>query len=378
MLYRRRQPAAFRAGRGENLRGKAMGLSVRDQAIWWSAGFALLLLFTWYLADILFPFLLGMAIGYFLDPLADRLVRLGLSRMLSAAVIMVLILLVFVLAGVLLLPTLIGELVDLLQALPGYFAQLGNFVTDRAPEGFADTLNVGENMRDLSANIGQIAQSTLDVVLQSITGIVNSMILLAIVPVVSFYILVDWDRMVEKIDSFLPRDHVDTIRELAREIDSVLSGFVRGQITVCLILAAFYGTALALAGLQFGLVVGVITGLISFIPYVGALAGGGLSIGLALFQFWDSPAWIVLVAAIFMIGQFLEGNVLVPKLVGKFVLLHPVWLLFALSGFGYVYGFTGLLMAVPLAAAIGVLVRFFLGKYREGPLYKGSRGADEG
>jgi predicted PurR-regulated permease PerM len=177
--------------------------------------------------------------------------------------------------------------------------------------------------------------------------------------------------MVARIDGWLPRQHARVIRRLAREIDTVLAGFVRGQVTVCLILAAYYGGALALIGLPSGLFVGILTGLISFIPFVGAILGGALSIGIALFTFWGAPVWILVTLGIFALGQFIEGNILQPKLVGGSVGLHPVWLLLALSVFGALFGFAGLLIAVPLAAALGVLFRFALGQYLESPLYTG-------
>jgi predicted PurR-regulated permease PerM len=183
--------------------------------------------------------------------------------------------------------------------------------------------------------------------------------------------------MVARVDDLLPREHAGTIRRLALEIDRTLASFVRGQLTVCLILGTFYSVALLAVGLQFGLVVGAIAGLITFIPYVGALVGGILAIGLALFQFWGDAGsttdWlsIGLVAGIFVLGQFLEGNVLTPKLVGGSVGLHPVWLLFALSAFGAIYGFVGMLVAVPVAAALGVVARFAIREYQASMLYTG-------
>jgi predicted PurR-regulated permease PerM len=183
--------------------------------------------------------------------------------------------------------------------------------------------------------------------------------------------LLDWDAMIAKVDSWLPRDHAPTVRRLAAEIDKVMAGFVRGQVSVCVILGTFYSIALMLAGLQFGLIVGAIAGAITFIPYVGSLVGGTLAIGLALFQFWGDWVQIGIVAAIFALGQFFEGNILSPKLVGGSVGLHPVWLLFALSAFGSIFGFVGMLVAVPVAAMLGVLTRFGIERYRQSLLYRG-------
>jgi predicted PurR-regulated permease PerM len=184
--------------------------------------------------------------------------------------------------------------------------------------------------------------------------------------------------MVERIDDLLPRHHRDTLRELAKRVDRVLAGFVRGQLTVCLILGVFYAAGLIIVQLPFGLLVGMFAGLISFIPFVGSILGGALSIGIALFHFWDSPEWIVAVFVIFAIGQVVEGNFLSPKLVGGSVGLHPVWLMFSLSAFGGLFGFTGLLIAVPTAAVIGVFLRFSIEQYKTGRLYNGVDQPEDG
>ena len=163
----------------------------------------------------------------------------------------------------------------------------------------------------------------------------------------------------------------DTVRRLAREVDAAISGFVRGQSAVCLILGSFYAVALTLSGLNFGLLIGLISGIITFIPYVGSMTGLILALGVAVAQFWPEYSSILFVLGIFLVGQFVEGNLLAPKLVGESVGLHPLWLIFALLAFGYLFGFVGLLVAVPLAATIGVLVRFALQRYRESALYTG-------
>ena len=205
-------------------------------------------------------------------------------------------------------------------------------------------------------------------------SLLNIVILMVIVPVVAFYMLLDWDNMVAKIDSYLPRDHAPVIRKIASEVDQTLSSFIRGQGTVCLTMGVYYAAGLMLVGLQFGLLVGAFAGIITFIPYIGALIGGALAIGLGLFQFWGDWVSLGLVAGVFMVGQALEGNVITPKLVGNSVGLHPVWLLFALSVFGSLFGFVGMLVAVPVAAIIGVLIRFGISQYQEGRLYQGVAG----
>ena len=208
-------------------------------------------------------------------------------------------------------------------------------------------------------------------VLVGALGVVNVLLLLVISPVVAFYLLLDWDRMIAKVNAMLPREHALTIRGLARDIDVVLAGFVRGQLTVCLILGSFYAVALMAIGLQYGFLVGLVAGMLSFIPYVGSATGLLLSVGIAAIQFWGEPLWILATAGIFLFGQFVEGNVLAPNLIGKSVGLHPVWLILALSVFGALFGFAGLLVAVPVAAALGVIGRFLIEQYLASPLYTG-------
>ena len=175
--------------------------------------------------------------------------------------------------------------------------------------------------------------------------------------------------MVATVDGWLPLRNRATIRRLARDIDDVLSRFVRGQATLCLILGAFYALALMAIGLNFGALIGLVAGLLSVIPYVGSITGLLLSVGVAVVQFWPDWIWIVATLAIFLFGQFVEGNFLSPKLLGGAVGIHPVWLMFALFAFGSLFGFVGLLIAVPLAAMVGVLTRFALSRYLDSPFY---------
>lgn len=248
---------------------------------------------------------------------------------------------------------------------------------------------IRQSLETLGQKIQARGGELVGTLLSSAMGVLNIVILLIVTPVVAFYLLLDWDHMVERIDEMLPRDHLAVVRQISRDIDRTLASFIRGQGSVCLALGTYYAAALMIVGLNFGLVIGAIAGLITFIPYIGALIGGALAIGLALFQYWGSVEVMIdgvvvshatdwfrigVVAVIFFIGQFLEGNVLTPKLVGKSVGLHPVWLMFALSVFGSLFGFVGMLVAVPVAASIGVVARFIIAQYRQGRLYKGHVG----
>ncbi|SPJ24227.1 AI-2E family transporter [Palleronia abyssalis] len=363
-----------------------MALPVRDQMKYWGVALALFLLVLWWLGDVILPFLLGAAIAYLLDPVADRLQRLGLPRVAAVAIITVATLLILVATILLVVPTLATQAVSLTERIallieraPDTVEGLQTWLSGRFPgfvERFPDFADIDTTLRDMLANATQAirdrAGSLVEGVLASASGLVNVLVLFLIVPVVAVYLLIDWDRMMAEIDTLLPRDHAPTIRRVARDIDDTLASFVRGQGLVCLILGVYYAAALAAVGLQFGLIVGAIAGFLTFIPYVGALVGGILAIGLALFQFWGDWVWILVVWAIFQSGQFVEGNFLTPKLVGDSVGLHPVWLLFALSAFGAVFGFVGFLIAVPAAAAMGVIARFLTARYRESSLYQGS------
>ncbi len=357
--------------------GAAMALPAKAQLVIWGATFAVLLGLLWLLGDVLLPYVTGGAIAYFLDPVADRLERLGMGRAAATTLIAVLALFVVLLLVLAIVPALLAQLAALANATPEIVRQLQGYLLERFPELGDSTSTIRQTLASIAAAIqakgGQIAGSLIG----SVMGVVSALVFVLVVPVVAFYLLLDWDRMIARIDALLPRDHAPVIRRLAREIDAVLAGFVRGQLSVCIALGSFYALALVLAGLQFGLVVGAIAGAITFIPYVGSLVGGTLAIGLALAQFWGDWLHVGTVAAVFVAGQFLEGNILTPRLVGRSVGLHPVWLLFSLSAFGWGFGFVGMLVAVPAAAAIGVLARFGIERYSLSPLYAGrSPGAD--
>jgi predicted PurR-regulated permease PerM len=365
-----------------------MALPNRDQIRYWGVAALVFLLLLWFLGDVLLPFIVGGAIAYFLDPIADRLERLGLSRAAATTVISLAALVAVALLVLAVIPTLVNQLTALVNAAPDLARGLQAMLLERFPDLADSTSTIRQTLAEIGTAIqargGQLVQG----ILSSALGVISVVVFIVVVPVVAFYLLLDWDNMVARLDAMLPLDHAPTIRRLARDIDAVLAGFVRGQVSVCLALGTFYAVALMAAGLQFGLIVGAIAGAITFIPYVGSIIGGTLAVGLALFQFWagvetevagaivTSPDWlrIGLVAAIFAVGQFVEGNILTPKLVGKSVGLHPVWLLFALSAFGSVFGFVGLLIAVPVTAAIGVLTRFGVEQYQASLLYKGASG----
>jgi predicted PurR-regulated permease PerM len=352
-------------------------MPIQRQFAFWIAALAVVALALFILRDILLPFVAGLALAYLLDPLADRLQRLGLGRLGATVIILVLFVVGFLLALVLVIPFAVHQLQAFIDRLPQYVARLQQLAAERGGPlierlGGADALP--DMQRSIGNSVGQAA-AWFGRFLQSLwaggQAIISVFALLVVTPVVAFYLLIDWDRMVRTVDSCVPVRHRETVRSLAREIDDAIAGFIRGQTAVCLILGTLYAVGLSAIGLNFGALIGMTAGLLSFIPYVGSLTGLVLSVGVALVQFW--PDWIMILATlgIFVFGQFIEGNILSPKLVGASVGLHPVWLMFALLAFGSLFGFVGLLLAVPLAAAVGVLARFALQRYLQSPLYHG-------
>ncbi|MGB8274329.1 MAG: AI-2E family transporter [Alphaproteobacteria bacterium] len=352
------------------------------QAVFWIAFVGLVAAFVYLFKGILFPFVLGMTIAYFLDPLVDRLERTRLPRPLLSA----LVLAAFFGAGVavllIIVPPLQAQLVALVRAIPDLVTWLKEHLAVQL-QRFEGQIPPAE-MQELSAVAKGYAADAVkwlgSVVAGLWTGglaIVNLVSLVIVTPVVAFYLLSDWDRIVARVDGLLPRDHAPVIRRQVREMDEIIAAFVRGVGSVALFFAAYYGIALSLVGLDYGLVVGIGAGLITFIPFVGSVLGFSVAVVLALFQF-ESWTPVAMVAGVFVVGQLLESNVITPKLVGERIGLHPVWVMFALLGGGLLFGFVGVLLAVPAAAVIGVLVRFAIGQYLEGPFYKGTGGGAGG
>jgi predicted PurR-regulated permease PerM len=359
-----------------DLAAAAVSLQFRRQIRFWLIAAALVALFLYIFSDILLPFAAGMVLAYFLDPVADRLERVGFSRLMATVLILIGFLVLLVLGLVLLVPLLASQLADFIERLPEYLTQLQSLITNFNPEWLKqnfgiDPANLREGLNSLLTSGFGMLTTVFTSIWSSAAALFSIAGLFVVTPVVAFYMLLDWDRMVAIIDSWVPRDHVQTVRDIATDINASTAGFVRGQGTVCLLLGAMYAFGLSLVGLNFAILVGMIAGIISFIPYVGSLVGLVLALGLAFVQFWPEWQWVIATAAVFFVGQFIEGNILQPRLVGKSVGLHPVWLMFALFAFGALFGFVGLLVAVPAAAAIAVLVRFAIAKYLDSPLYRG-------
>jgi predicted PurR-regulated permease PerM len=352
-----------------------MALSRETKLAIWLVGFALVFLLVVLLRTILLPFVAGMAVAYFLDPMASRLQRAGLSRTLATVLITLGFFLVGALLIVLLAPLVEEQVVGFAHRVPGYLDQLvlrGEPMW-RAVKAHLTAHDVerlrgafGEYAGTLASWLGAFFSRLLNGSLV----VVNVLSLVFITPVVTFYLLRDWHGVTDRINAWLPREHAATIQQQLHEINLILSGFVRGQALVCVGLGTFYAVGLTAVGVDLGLVVGFSAGLVSFVPYLGTISGFivGVALALAQSQDWTLPA---MVAGVFVLGNLLEGYILVPKLVGEKIGLHPVWVIFALLSGGALFGFLGILLAMPVAAVVGVLCRFALVRYLSSSLYRG-------
>ncbi|KQO53631.1 MULTISPECIES: AI-2E family transporter [unclassified Methylobacterium] len=350
---------------------------MRGRAVIGLVGLGIVALLLYLLSGVMLPFVAGLALAYLLDPMADRLQRLGLGRLSASLLILAMFVVGLVVILLIVVPLAANQISALVTTFPGMVSRLQGIIVERVGPiltrvGGADVLN------DLQSSVGTLVGqggtwflAFLKSLWSGSQALVSIASLLVVTPVVAFYLLVDWDRMVATVDGWTPPRHRTTVRRLAGEIDRAIIGFVRGQTLVCLILGTFYAVGLFFVGVNFGVLIGMIAGFLTFIPYVGTLVGFLLSVGVALVQFWPTSDWlhIGLTVAVFVVGQFFEGNVISPKLVGDSVGLHPVWLMFALLAFGSLFGFLGLLLAVPVAASIGVIVRFAISRYLQSPLY---------
>ena len=325
-------------------------------------------------ASVLLPFVAAACIAYFLDPLCTRLVRLGLPRSIAAAVMIITVLAAMLLFALLFYPLIVAQIGILIARAPDYTSELRGFANVQIAKlqtALGPDL-VDEKLRDL---VGGQAGEIVSFVARTLRGIVgggfaifNVATLVIVTPVVGFYFLRDWTAMIARIDSWLPRRYAGVLRAQAQEVDRILSAWLRGQAMCCLILALYYATALSIVGLDLGLLVGLMAGFLSFIPYVGSITGLLAAISLAFAQF---PTWagVIGVGFVFVVGQILEGYVIYPRFLGVRVELHAVWVIFALFAGGAAFGFVGVLLAVPVTAVIGVLCRFWLQRYLASPLY---------
>ena len=345
------------------------------QLAFWLVTVVVLAATLWLLHDVLLPFVTGIALAYVLAPLADRAQRLGMNRTIAALLIVGALVVSLIVLMLLLVPLLVQQGAAFISHIPEYFKRVKELVVD-ANVPWLNWLDGAESNKTLSDFVGQAASWLLSFSYSLWTGgkaLVSFASVLIVMPVVTFYLIRDWHLMIDKVDSWVPLRQREIVRQLGREIDAAIGGFLRGQLGVCLVLGCYYAVGLMLVGLEFGLLIGLIAGVITFVPYIGSMTGLIIATSVAIAQFWPDWKRIALVVAIFLVGQFIEGNIVSPKFVGERVGLHPVWLIFAMFAFGYLFGFVGLLIAVPLGAAIAVVLRFALRQYFASSLYTGDK-----
>lgn len=358
-------------------------MTLRNQVLIWVGLLVALVLALWVFRGILLPFVVGAALAYLLNPLVNHLQKWRFNRAWATTVVLLSVITLVISIFFMFVPLIGQQIIGLIQRLPGYVADLQALFSRWSPEinewlGPERALQLQTSLNDLARQaLGFIATIPGELVNIGITG-ATVIGVTVLTPVVAFYLLLDWEGMVRGIEGLLPQDHKGEINAILRDIDKSMAGVIRGQGGVLLLDAAFYATALSLVGLNFGLVVGLMAGFLSFVPFVGFIFGFALSVGIALVQFWPNWWMVVLVAGIFLFWQFIEGNILYPKLVGSAISINPVWMMFALLALGAVFGFVGLLLAVPMAAIASVLVRYSVRKYKASTLYIGHNGSRDG
>jgi len=340
-------------------------MKVARPSVIWIGTLTAIVLTVVLLREILLPFVAGIALAYLLAPVVDRIERIGVNRTVATLGIVG----VFVIGvggvAVLIIPLLGTELVAFIEEVPSYIGRLQAFANNPSRPWLRKL--VGEGLNEVELSAGQIASFAADWIptfLRSLwsdsQAVISILSLMVVTPIVTIYLLIDWKNLIATIDRSIPAAERGHILALVGELDDTISGFLRGQGTICLILAIYYALALWLIGLNHGILIGIAAGLISFIPYLGSFAGLVVSLCVVILQFWPSWTLIPVVAGIFLAGQAIADYVLAPYLIASRVHLNPVWVMFAIAAFGYLFGFVGLLIAVPLAAAIGVVIRFTL------------------
>lgn len=355
------------------MNGYALSPSTRYQLIFWSGAILLFLLFMWMFSGVLLPFVLGVSIAYLLDPIVNRLVRWKLPRWAAALVILAVFVLFVGMAAALILPAVYREMTQLALALPDYAQKIWEMLapyTAWAQEklGNTDVEGIKQTLQSQLGKMFSVGGSVLGGIATGGQAVAGFLTTLVITPVVAYYMMKEWPAIKDWFNGLLPRKHVDTIHGILVQIDGKIAGFVRGQITVAFLLAVIYAVALSLAGLNYGFLIGFMAGVLSIIPMVGSAVGLVVAVAVAWFQA-GSITYVAIIAAIFLVGQFIEGNFLTPKFLGDSVGLHPLWILFALLAGGAMFGIVGMLLAVPVVAVVGVLTSFALGLYKNSAYY---------
>jgi predicted PurR-regulated permease PerM len=342
----------------------------------WGFAVIILIFLVWLFKSVLLPFILGGAIAYLLNPIVNKICKKGLGR--QTAVLLILGSFFVFVAGLLaiILPILIREAAGFIESAPAYVARVWELAEPRilwVQEQLGYAITADQVQSVLQDNVGkalQIGKGVLGGITTGGIAIIDFFTTLLITPVAAYFLMKEWPKVTEWARGIIPRHHIDTVADLLKQIDLKISGFVRGQMTVCLALGFAYAIALSIAGLNYGFVIGLSTGILSIIPFVGSTLGLAISLIVAFLQTGGDLTFIGIIAAIFFIGQFIEGNFVTPKLMGDSVGLHPLWIIFALMAGASLMGLVGMFLAVPFAASIGVLVNFAISEYKKSEYYQ--------
>ncbi|MEX0963510.1 MAG: AI-2E family transporter [Pseudohongiellaceae bacterium] len=344
-------------------------------ALFWAVSLVLFGLFIWLFRGVLTPFVLGMTIAYLLNPVVIWLEKLKLSRTLAVLALLTLFFLTITVLLLLLIPPLYRELMQLAEQAPAYLQALIerlqpylNLAQQEIAEQNLDQ-NILATLQNNVSNAFNFGSGVMSGLLTGGQAIIGFLSLLILTPLVAFYMMREWKALTGTIDELIPRHNYDEIKNLLNQIDGKISGFVRGQLLVALLLGILYAVALSIAGLDFGILIGLTAGFLSIIPLFGSAVGLVVSIAVAWFQATEIT-YVLTIAAIFIVGQLLEGNVITPKLLGGSVGMHPLWILFSIMAGALLFGILGMMIAVPVAAALGVLLSFALHRYKASSYYK--------
>lgn len=351
-----------------------MAISPRTYFTFWGLTAVLLFTFVWMFKAVLTPFVLGVAIAYLLNPLVKRFSTKGVKRTTSSAIIIALFFIVVGAIIILVAPIVAKESAELIEAMPDYLDRLFKLIQPHLvwfQESFGEGY-VTDAKTFLKENISKILSFSGGVAGGIAAGgqaVAGALTTLVLTPLVAFYMMREWPVITDWVQDLIPRKNEAMIKDIIKQIDLKLSGFVRGQIIVASLLGIIYAAALTIADLNYGFLIGIAAGFLSIIPMVGSVLGLLISVIVAWFQAGEIN-YVMIIAAIFIVGQIIEGNILSPKLLGDSVGLHPLWILFALMAGGSLFGILGMLLAVPVAAIVGVLVGFAILQYKKSPLYK--------
>tara|TARA_B100000902_G_scaffold87615_1_gene91656 strand:- start:68 stop:1120 length:1053 start_codon:yes stop_codon:yes gene_type:complete len=325
-----------------------------------------------FFSSILTPYICSLILAYLLSPLVDRLENFGLPRAVSGLIILIFAIGVIILSILLVLPIFIEQFEELISTLPAIYHHCLIALDNLLPKFITQSFSLNNNFLDIKELFKNNGLNLASVFTSYAFALFDFIVITLIVPIISFYLLIDWNRIKAKCANYLPRNSSEEISDIMLRIDSLLSRFVRGQLLICGVLALFYSVLLSLLGLSYGLLIGVFAGMISFIPFLGSVLGATIAVTVAIYQFWETPSFIAYVGLVFIIGQLLESNYFTPKLIGNAVRLHPVVMMLSLSIGGAVAGLTGVLLAVPLTGILAVLLRRLGHRYLNSPFFKGT------